>query len=138
MGSLPSVKRFFVEDYVGSPPYFQRFLSNLNLFTDPIYNILNGGVSVGANTAEEIYTLEITNASATGSSNTFLFTPQSFVGAPNGIVLGQCLWNTATGTPTAIGSPVTFDWVWSGSQVSILAVYGLTAGEDYSLRFRIF
>lgn len=136
--NLPSIKRFFNEDFQGSPPWFQRFISQLNLYTDPIYNLLNGSLVPGINTAEENYTLEVTNASATGSANTFLFTPQTFKGTPQGILLGQCLWNTETGLATAIGNSVTFDWVWTGSQVSILAIYGLTAAESYTLNLRIY
>lgn len=138
MGGLPSTKRYYSEDYKEAPPWFQRFLSQLNLFTEPIYNILNAGVDVNTNTDEETYTLQISTASATGSLNTFVFTPKKFVGAPQGILLGQCIFNATTGLATAIGSPVTFDWIYTGSQIKILAVYGLTAGASYTLNLRIY
>lgn len=136
--NLPSTKRYYSEDYKDGPPWFQRFLSQLNLFTEPIYNILNGGVSVTSNTAEEIYILQINPASATAASNATTFSPKKFIGAPNGIILGQCLYNATTGKATAVGSQVTFDWAWTGSQVSILAVYGLTASASYTLSLRIY
>lgn len=137
MGSLPSVHRWYGEDYQGSTDEFRRFLGQLNLFSDPIYQILNQGVEITANTTEEIYYLQVSDASATATDNTFLFVPKKFVGAPRGIGLGQCLFLNVS-VPTAIGAQVTFDWVWTGSQVSILAIYGLTAGKDYQLSLRIY
>ena len=138
MGALPSVKRWYSEDYSKAPDWFQRFLAQLNLYSEPIYNILNAGVDVTANTDEEIYTLQIKTASATAANNVFTFTPLKFSGAPHGVILGQCLWNTTNGIATAIGNPVTIDWAWTGSQVTILAVYGLTAAKSYTLQLRIF
>lgn len=138
MSGLPSTKRFYSEDFKEAPQWFQRFLSQLNLFTEPMFNILNAGVDVTANTDEEIYSLQIQTASSTPVNNTFIFTPKKFVGAPHGVLLGQCIFNATTGIATAVGSPVTFDWIWTGSQVKILAVYGLTTGASYSLSLRIY
>jgi hypothetical protein len=138
MGGLPSTKRFYAEDYKESPQWFQRFLSQVNLFTEPIYNILNQGVDVNLNTDEEIYILQIPSASNTATNNVFSFVPKKFIGAPHGILLGQCLYNATTGVATAVGNPVTFDWIWTGSQVKILAVYGLTNAASYTLSLRIY
>ncbi len=138
MGGLPSTKRFYSEDYQEAENWFQRFLAQLNLFTEPMYNILNAGVDVDANTSEEIYTLQITSAGVASSDNTFLFTPKKFVGAPHGIILGQCIYNAASGVATAVGNPVTFDWIYTGSQIQILAIYGLTATASYTLSLRIY
>jgi hypothetical protein len=138
MGSLPSVKRWYAEDYKESPGWFSRFIGQLNLFAEPIYNLLNGGIVVGVNTTEEIYTLQIQNSSAIATGNTFLFTPKKFVGKPNGVLVGQCLYNTTSGVPTAVGNPVDLDWVWTGSQISILAIYGLSNTLSYTLSLRIY
>lgn len=138
MSGLPSTKRFYAEDYKESPQWFQRFLSQLNLFTEPIFNILNANVDVTSNTDEEIYVLQIKNAAASASGNKTTFVPKKFVGAPNGILIGQCLFNATTGVATAVGNPVTLDWVWTGSLVSILAIYGLTANSSYTLSLRIY
>lgn len=138
MSGLPSTKRFYSEDYAESPEWFKRYLAQSNLFTEPIYNILNAAVDVEANTNEEIYQLTVTDASATASDNTFTFTPKKFVGAPRGIIVGQCLLQSSNGIATANGGPVTIDWAYTGSQVSILAIHNLTAGESYSINLRIF
>lgn len=136
MGSLPTVHRFYSEDYKSAPPWFQeQFLKTLNLYADPIYNILNAGVDVTTNTTEEIYAFTISNGSATASSNTVTFTPQKFIGRPNGITIGQCLANTPTVTP--IGAPVTLDWVFNAGQVQIIAIYGLTDGISYTFSIRL-
>lgn len=136
--NLPSTHRWYAEDYQQATPDFKRFLGQLNLFSEPIYNILNGGISITDNTLEELYTLTINPASATATANATTFVPKKFVGAPNGIVIGQCLFNASTGVAAAVGNPVTFDWVWTGSVVSILAIYGLTASASYTLKLRIY
>jgi len=133
MGGLPSVKRWYGEDYKEAEPWFTRFLAQLNLYSEPIYNILNGGVDVISNTSEEIYSLTIKNASSLGTNNTALFTPKKFVGAPHGITIGQCLIDGQFATETS----VTLSWIWTGSQVRIVAIFGLTDGEDHVLTLRI-
>lgn len=134
--NLPTVQRFYVEDVKGSPSWFHEFINTLNQYAQPVYNILNQGIDLTANTKEEIYSFTISNASATGSSNALSFTPRKFVGAPSGVVIAQCVLSASV--PTAVGNPVTLDWVWTGSQVKILAVYGLTAGKTYAFTVRVF
>lgn len=136
--NLPSTKRFYSEDYREATPWFQRFLSQLNLFTEPIYGILNQAVDLTMNTNEELYTLQVEMASATATSNATTFVPKKFAGAPHGVVIGQCLFNSDTGIATAVGNPVTLDWAWTGTQVSILAIYGLAASQSYTLSLRIY
>lgn len=133
MSNLPSVKRTYVEDYKESPPWFARFLGQLNLYTEPVYNILNGAVDVTANTTEEIYYLTIKNAASLGTDNATTFVPRKFIGAPHGITIGQCLIDGTTGTETS----VTMSWEWTGGEVSILAIFGLADGEDHVLTLRI-
>lgn len=133
--NLPTIQRFDAGDYPKSSKEFQQFLSTLNLFTQPVYNILNGAVDLTQNTKEEIYTFTIT-AGASYSNNTFVFIPRKFAGKPNGIQIGQVLVSASTVTP--VGAACTLDWVWTGSQVSIIAIYGLTNGTTYSITVRLF
>lgn len=135
--NLPTIQRFDAGDYKEAPSWFtQKFFQALNLFVQPTYNILNSGVQIMSNTAQEIYTFTLT-AGAAATNNTFAFTPRKFVGKPNGVILGQC-YNTTAGVPTAIGNPVTFDWYWDGAQVKILAIYGLTSTVQYSFNLYIY
>lgn len=138
MSNLPSIKRFFSEDYPDAPTWFQQFLNSLNLYTDPIYTILNGNVTANVNTADEIYTFDFVGVSSTATLNTFSFYPQRFAGKPNGVIVGQCLVNSSNGVATAVGGPFAIDWVWAGSQISIIAMYNLTANTSYTITLRIF
>lgn len=133
--NLPTIQRFDAGDYPKSSKEFQQFLSTLNLFTQPVYNVLNASVDITQNTKEELYSFTIT-AGASSTNNTLSFTPRKFAGKPNGVVIGQCVVSAAT--VTAVGNPVTLDWIWNGSQVQILAIYGLTNGTTYSFTVRIF
>lgn len=133
--NLPTIQRFDVGDYPKSSEEFQQFISTLNLFTQPMWNILNQAVDITQNTKEEIYPFQIT-AGATYADNTFNFTPRKFGGRPNGVIIGQCLPNGATVVP--VGNPVTLDWYYDGAQVRIIAIYGLTEGTTYSITVRIF
>lgn len=133
--NLPTIQRFDAGDYPKSSKEFQQFLSTLNLFTQPVYNLLNASLDIMQNTKEEIYTFSLT-AGASATSNTFTFAPRKFAGKPNGVLIGQCLLSAAN--PTAVGNPVTLDWSWNGSQIVILAIYGLTNGSAYSFTLRIF
>lgn len=133
--SLPTIQRFDAGEYPKASKEFQQFLSTLNLFTQPVYNILNQSIDIMQNTKEEIYTFSLT-AGASATNNTYSFTPQKFSGKPNGVIVAQCVLSAAN--PTAIGNPVTLDWWWNGSQVQILAIYGLTNGSTYAFTLRIF
>jgi ethanolamine utilization microcompartment shell protein EutL len=133
--NLPTIQRFYADDYAGAPKWFQQFISTLNLFTQQTYNIVNAGISIPLNTTEEIYSFAIT-AGATAAANTFRFTPRKFVGQPSGVVVGQVVVSAATVTP--VGSAVTLDWIYNAGQVQIISIYGLTNGTTYSITVRIF
>lgn len=133
---LPTIQRLFAEDFKEAPKWFTgNFLSTINLFMQAVYNILNQGIDITQNTKEEFYVLTLTST-GTPSSDTASFTPKKFVGTPTGVLICQCYDLTAA-VPTAIGAAVTIDWYFSGSQVKILATYGLTSGHKYQLVLRI-
>lgn len=134
--NLPTIQRIYADDFKTAPTWFrEEFIRTFNLFSQPVYNILNQGVSVLENTLEEFYLFTITSTGVP-ATDIFSFTPKKFSGKPNGVILCQCVANTANVTP--IGNPVTFDWVYgNGGQVQILAIYGLTLGVSYSLTVRI-
>lgn len=134
--NLPTLQRFDAGDYKEAPSWFtQKFLNAMNLFVQPVYSILNKGIDITQNTAQENYSFTLT-AGVASTNNTFVFTPRKFVGKPSNVVLGQC-YNNSAGVPTAVGGAVTFDWYWTGSQISILAIYGLTNGTSYSFNLWI-
>ncbi len=134
--NLPTIQRLVADDFRTAPDWFRNeFLRTFNLFSQPVYNILNQGIDIDENTSEELYTFTITSTGVP-TNDTFDFSPRKFVGAPHGVILCQCIANTATVTP--VGNPVTFDWVYgSGGQINIIAIYGLTSGVSYSFTVRI-
>src|SRR5689334_242590 len=70
--NLPTTRRFKFEDYSGAPQWFATFLQALNLFTDAVYQILDGGVTYQNVVSPQIVVRTIT-APASGST-TFNFT----------------------------------------------------------------
>jgi len=135
--NLPTLQRFDAGDYKDAPPWFvNKFLPAVNLFTQPIYNILNQGIQILVNSAQEIYPFTLL-AGAAATNNTFLFTPKKLTSKVTGVVIAQC-FNASAAVPTAIGNPVTLDWYWTGSQVKVLAVYGLTNATTYNFVFWMF
>jgi len=133
--NLPTVHRFYSEDYKQAPQWFQTFLSTLNLFSDPVYNALNNGLTVLTNLAEETFIFTIT-AGASATANTFLYTPKRVTSQPQGVWIVQAVLIAAV--PTAIGNPVTLDWIFTNGQVKILAIYGLINGSQYTITCRLF
>lgn len=135
--NLPTITRLFADDFKSAPDWFRNeFIRTFNLFSQPVYNIVNQGIDIMQNTAQEIYQFTITST-GTPTRDTYSFVPKKFEGKPNGVIIGQCLANT--NTVSAIGHPVTFDWVYgSGGAVQILAIYGLTSGVSYTFTLLIF
>ena len=135
--NLPTIQRLFADDFKTAPDWFRNeFIRTFNLFSQPVYSILNQGVDITQNTLQEIYQFTLTSTGVP-AKDIYSFTPKKFVGKPNGVVIAQCLANTST--VTAIGNPVTFDWVYgSGGTVQILAIYGLTSGISYTFTLLIF
>ncbi len=136
--NLPTISRLFAEDYKDAPSWFaNNFISTMNLYMTPIYGILNQGVDVTTNTRMEEYSFTFSCNSGTASSNTYNFTPRKFIGKPFGVIVAQC-YNSTVASPTFIGNPVTIDWYFSGNKVYILAIYGLTSGQTYSISLLVF
>jgi len=135
--NLPSTKRFYSEDYKDAPPWFQRFLSQLNLYTEPIYNVLNQAVDFMQNTTGEYYTYVLNNASPTPKTNTFTFTPKKFVGKPNAVIPAQILYASNPAQTTFYLAAPSIDWTWTGSQVKVTAVYGLVPNMTYNITLLI-
>lgn len=131
--NLPTISRLFAEDYRDAPKWFaNQFISTMNLFMTPTYSILNQGIDLTTNTRWEEYSFSFSCQSGTASSNTLSFIPRKYIGKPFAVVVAQC-YNSTAASPTAIGNPVTIDWYFSGNQVNILAIYGLTSGQTYSI-----
>lgn len=127
-------RRFNPSDYKTSPPWFSgRFLSQLTLFTEPVYGALLNGLNFIQNFNAQYFT-QIITAGATPAANAFNF-ESSIQGAPVEIIKASC--NVASDPTIAISSAVDICWYYNAGTVFITAVTGLTAGTVYRLVLRV-
>ena len=135
MASLPAStsRKFNPSDYKTAPTWFNgRFLSQLNLFTDPVYLALSNGLSFIQNFNCQYYTITFT-AQATAAGNAFKF-QSTISGQPIEVIKAQCV---VTGNLSSPLAPVDFSWYATGGVVYVTSVSGLTAGTNYTLVLRV-
>ena len=135
MASLPAStsRKFNPSDYKTAPTWFNgRFLSQLNLFTDPVYLALSNGLSFIQNFNAQYYTITFT-AQATAAGNAFKF-QSTISGQPVEVIKAQCV---VTGNLSSPLAPVDFSWYATAGVVYVTSVSGLTAGTNYTLTLRI-
>lgn len=135
MASLPAStsRKFNPADYKTAPEWFNgRFLSALNLFTDPVYLALSNGLSFIQNFNAQYYTITFT-AQATAAGNAFKF-QSTISGQPIEVIKAQCV---VTGNLSSPLAPVDFSWYATAGVVYVTSVSGLTAGTSYTLTLRI-
>ena len=128
--NLPQIWKFDFGDYSSLGVTFQKFLSNVNIFTQAVYNFMNGGVGFG-NLQRTIYTETVTAGTTT---------PISFVNpltvAPSGVSLVKCL--LVANTPTAISNAISVaNWYFDGENINILNIAGLTSGSSYNVSIEV-
>lgn len=129
--NLPSVQRFKFEDYNEAPQWFAQFLESLNLFVNPVYSILNGGVTTQNLTAPRSFVKTIV-ASAT---TTFNFTNPLKI-APTAVLIGNVYtFGNSTLHPAVVIQPM---WHVSSNVIYIDNVIGLTVGTNYVITLLIF
>jgi hypothetical protein len=124
--SLPPIWRWDFSDYTSLGATFQKFLSNLNLFSLAVYNLLNGGIGY-ANLQQAVYKFTIQASTITSVS---FANPLSI--APSAVVLGQVILQG--NTSVAIANAVSVgNWLWDGKYIQIGNIAGLTAGSTYNV-----
>lgn len=130
---LPSVHRFYNEDYQGSPSWFQKFIGALNLFSDPLYQTVNKGLTFQNNFNAQIYQFTI-RAGATADANTSVFTSR-IAGKAQGLISVACNESSNIQAPTQghIDS-----WYQDGDRIVITSISGLTAGTNYNITVLLF
>ncbi len=134
MADLPSIRRFQPGDYKSLPDAFTgRFLSALNLFTDPVYVALQNGLNFFQNFNAQTYPFQLT-AGTTADLNVVQF-KQTIKGKPSALEL--CSVNVAADPTIPILNAVGFSWYSNSGTVFITAIAGLTAGTVYNLTVRL-
>jgi hypothetical protein len=135
MASVPSIQRFYSDDYKAAPDWFKKtFLNTLNLFVFPTYNALNKNLTVGENINQAYETISLTgNSTPTNNTTSFL---NPIEGAPTGVTV---LNVTIAGTPTTQypTAAVQVFWTFDGTSVNIGSITGLTTGVSYQLTLRV-
>lgn len=135
MSNLPAStsRRFNPADYRTAPDWFTgRFLSQLNLFTEPVYLALLNGLTFLQNMNAQYYSQQIT-AGATAAANAFSF-KSTISGQPIEVIKAQCV---VTGNLSSPVAPVDFSWYATGGVVYVTSVSGLTSGTTYTLTLRV-
>lgn len=123
--NLPSVNRFKFEDFPGAPDWFAQFINQFNLFSGPVYSILNRGVGYQNLVAPQIYKQTILGAAPT----VFQFTNPLSI-QPSAVTLGN-VWYGIPSQHPAVACQVM--WHESGNVIYIDDVIGLTPGTMYNL-----
>jgi hypothetical protein len=127
-------RKFNPADYKIADPWFTgRFLSQLNLFTDPVYLSLQNGLTFQQNFDCQYYN-QILTSGATPDLNAFSF-KQTMKGSPIELIIASC--NVATDLTIPILAVVGLSWYASNGVVFVTAVSGLTAGTNYRLVVRL-
>lgn len=128
--SLPPVYRFDLGDYASLGSVFQKFLSNLNLFTLGVYNTLNGGIGF-ANMQRSIYKQTIYAAATT---------PITFVNplpvAPSSVSVVRIFLIGTNNTPLT-NAVSAANWYYDGHNINILNVTGLTVNSGYEISLEV-
>ena len=128
--NLPPIWRFDFGDYTQLGSTFEKFLSNLNLYTLAIYNIVNGGISF-SNMQRRVYSTTVLAATTT---------PMSFVNpltiAPSSVSVVKIYLpgNNNTAIANAVSAA---NWFFDGQKINILNITGLTAGLTYQISIEV-
>jgi hypothetical protein len=128
--NLPPIWRFDFGDYTGLGAIFQKFLSNLNLFTLSVYNLLNGGIGF-ANLQRTVYSTTV----LAGTTTPLVFVNPLTI-SPSGISVVQALQEGKTNTAltTAVSAA---NWYFDGKNINILNITGLTSGNTYQIALEV-
>jgi hypothetical protein len=130
--NLPTNQDFKFENYPDAPEWFKQFLSSLNLFVGPVYNVLNGGVNYQNLTIPKLFTKAFTTPAS--GLVTFNF-PNPLRINPSAVLIGNLYEGTSTSVhPT--DATIAY-WHLSQNVIYIDDIPNLTAATGYSVTFVI-
>jgi hypothetical protein len=127
MGSnMPTTRRFKFEDFPGAAQWFANFLQALNLFIDPVYQILDGGIGYQNLVLPKTYVKTITTPAA--GSVTFNFTNPLKI-MPTAVLVGNVYVN---GNPSSHPTnPAVVYWHVSQGSIYVDQITNLTSSTAY-------
>lgn len=127
--NLPTAHTFKFEDYPGAPQFFAQFLNSLNLFVDPVYNILNGGITYQNLAAPKLFTKIITTPAS--GNVTFNFVNPLRI-APSAVLIGNIY---EQGDPSAHPTDATCAyWHVSQGNIYIDNIPNLSTSQTYVIQ----
>lgn len=124
--NLPTSRRFKFEDFPDAEEWFANFLSSLNLFIDPVYQILDGGVNYQNLTIPKLVTRTIT-APASGDVTFNFVNPLSI--QPSAVLIGN-LYEQGNPSIHPTDSTMAY-WHLSQGTIYIDNIPNLTAATSY-------
>lgn len=126
--NLPNQRLFKFENYPDAEPWFQPFLQSLNLFVDPVYQILDGGITYQNLMVPKIYNQVIT--SPVSGPLTFNFVnPLRFL--PRSVTLGNVYAGNDTTSHPSLATCVY--WHFSQGSIYVTNIPNLTASTQYNI-----
>lgn len=130
---LPTIQRFQKQNYPGSPDWFTRFISDLNSFTEIVWNILNKNLTPADNLDAQVYTTQVlAGPASTDAAFQFQMTLNH---PPSAVIIGNVLDLEAY--QAALTVPVWCQWTISGTTIFITSITGLVDAHNYSITFVI-
>jgi len=126
--NLPTNRTLKFEDFPGAEKWFAQFLQSLNLFMDPVYQILNGGVNYQNLTVPQLFTKTITTPAS--GSVTFNFTSPIRI-APSAVLLGNVYQGSSPSTHPS--SPAVVYWHYSQGTIYVDNITNLTTSTTYTV-----
>lgn len=128
--ALPPVWRFDFGDYAELGPVFQKFLSNLNLFSLAVYNLLNGGLGFANMQRSIVSTLIVAK-----TTTPFIFSNPLPV-APSSVSVVRVFLPGKTNTPLTSAVSAA-NWFYDGKSINVLNITGLTPGSTYEISLEV-
>lgn len=128
----PQTYRFQAQNYPDSPDWFRRFLSDINNFSEPLWNMVNKNITIQDNIDAQIFTFTIV-AGATETDNTVDFS-STLKHTPQTVVVGQAQSTSPYASPL---TGVSLSWTYDNPNISVNAIAGLTSGQEYQITLRV-
>lgn len=132
---LPTIKRILREDVKEAPSWVNGLIDPLNTFMETVYQALNRNLTLTENLASFVQELTYRTPSTYPSNQEVSSFQNSLKVQPSAVMLMQ-IFDRATYTAPA--GPVYIPWVFSGTEIEIGTITGLSPGKTYTVRLVIF
>ncbi len=133
---LPSIKKILREDLKDAPDWVNGLIDPLNNFMETVYQALNKNLTLNENINSFTTELNYRTVSTYPTDQPTLSFMNTLKTRPFGIQIMQIL-DKSTYLPPS-GAVGVLPWTYSGNQIDIHTIQGLTADTLYILRLVIY